>query len=701
MLRFCGAPKLARCPDAGDLASVPRGWLECCSSSQFEVCVQTIGATRATDEARHPTLSGVLPDGRGRARHPERIATHAKDGGRISEAVLPTQRLKEMSTAAEAEIRSPTASAVVRTSRQTSDSGALARAQHVIESQAPLPEVVRNAAAVRTPKTNPIEANTGTPAAAIDGALRLDTSCTSITSSPDPSKGILSSTPDAAASLPQQIVNADEASSARGNNMRRHDLSSPDPTLPPVEPVDVVQSRSNSKPLPAPPPPPMPRVLSVDTVPDMASMHPMSRSVTAHEEEDLDMPVEFGSGQVRVLLVVGSSTGAHGRQVGLDGAFKIEQWCHRCGITDVTVLVLSGPSDVESSIAELGRAAQTLASRCHAGDVCVLHLAGLEAVCQAAGLTSESAARPKGGSPDSLHESSCGKSAIDAAVAVAPGGDAEGAAQAAQAREIPLETTFSSLLPASCSVVCIADSRPGAALLGFSEDQVRQEVVVPQRLVFFLVCPERSSDLHVSDTMPHAGFCANAMIRSANALSLTDGPCSLACSAFFAEVSEQARDLFAAAGLPQPHIALLSVPSEDTANEVRWPIAALPKTPAKGVRLEAPQDPVLTQPVHTSAMRLESEPPNVVSDAGKQPRVRSLSPTAGRSGPPECQALCTRKGRKSCRGGSQKTRPSSHGRALPADLGSLSLMLTGGGLADPASGPKGPRRQAGARHSEA
>jgi len=165
-----------------------------------------------------------------------------------------------------------------------------------------------------------------------------------------------------------------------------------------------------------------------------------------------------------------------------------------------------------------------------------------------------------------------------------------------------------------------------------------------------------------------AGICASALLRAASALSLTDGPCSLSCRDFLAEVSEQVRDLAAAASLQAPTVSLWSYPVEATAGDVRWPIAAAPRN--KASLAAACGSPV-------------SKPPSVCPSTTAS--TRSLTP-------PEVDRQRRPRAHRD-----RRVQSAGNGRrhAMPADLSGLAKVLTGGavGGAVNASPPRRGHRQ--------
>merc|ERR1739848_822686 len=71
----------------------------------------------------------------------------------------------------------------------------------------------------------------------------------------------------------------------------------------------------------------------------------------------------------------------------------------------------------------------------------------------------------------------------------------------------------------------------------------------------------------------HTGISAAALLRAFDALSFVDGPCSLSCRDVLTEVGEQAQDLATEACMPLPRISVHGHPCNNTAADIRWPIA--------------------------------------------------------------------------------------------------------------------------------
>jgi hypothetical protein len=234
---------------------------------------------------------------------------------------------------------------------------------------------------------------------------------------------------------------------------------------------------------------------------------------------------------------------------------------------------------------------------------------------------------------------------------------------------------FGSLLPENVTVVIFGDSSPGVDMLGLGSGTLQaRSCKGGVRVISYIVNSEADDSDVISSAVAsdfslgiqqvsscqRAGIdCASALLRAASALSLADGPCSLSCRDFLAEVSEQLRDLAAAAALPAPKIMIRSHPLESTAGEVRWPIAAAPKNKATIAAMTC------TSPL--------SKAPSVCPSTTAS--TRSLTP-------PEVDRQRRSKGGT---GDHRARRVQSAGvnprrRAMPTDLSGLTKVLTGGAV---------------------
>lgn len=376
----------------------------------------------------------------------------------------------------------------------------------------------------------------------------------------------------------------------------------------------------------------------------------------------------WGAGAVRVLLAVmppsGSSAQAERKRC-LDDALRIEQWCSSCGIMDVTFLVPasgSGPGAAVTTLRELRIALRALGARCKPGDVCMLHLAGLDDLCNAR--------QP----------------------ALAPGGAAEDDAETA----FLAAGRLLGFLPPRVTVICISDSRrclaPGDEVSAAPAEAGCASSVSdcsPRTISFVLSAPEGVGDAVVAASPP--GFCTAAMLKAGEALSLVDGPCSLTCADFFAEMAEQAHDLAAARGAQAPSHEISCFPQSARPVAVAWPIVAAPRNQTRADDGAGGGEPRRLQvlPVHVETV---STPPLAASPrpllvTSPLPSALAYTTTfvASASSPP---ASLTRSSPPSASGDSDVSsrRTSNSARRLPKDLGGLSAMLTGG-FGGPARNP--------------
>eukprot|EP00927_Polykrikos_kofoidii_P046337 TRINITY_DN40569_c0_g1_i1.p1 TRINITY_DN40569_c0_g1~~TRINITY_DN40569_c0_g1_i1.p1 ORF type:complete len:707 (-),score=84.78 TRINITY_DN40569_c0_g1_i1:37-2157(-) len=229
----------------------------------------------------------------------------------------------------------------------------------------------------------------------------------------------------------------------------------------------------------------------------------------------------------------------------VDGAFKLEGWCHRCGLTNVTVLTLSKSHDPRELVATLRGAVKALGERCQSGDTCFLHLAiaGLDEV------------------------------------------DAIGTCSGT----LPTEDTLLARLPEQSTLVCLSDSDRGLALLGLDDAALTRRChggassfkAVVLLLDAHKVTGHNLVSVLAPTTRRSADICATALLRAAGALSLADGPCSLSCRDFLSEVAEQAQEFAESMQLAAPDAVIRAYPRDSTASDVRWPIAAAPRNQAR------------------------------------------------------------------------------------------------------------------------
>mmetsp|Transcript_98713 Transcript_98713/g.170976 ORF Transcript_98713/g.170976 Transcript_98713/m.170976 type:complete len:663 (-) Transcript_98713:89-2077(-) len=357
---------------------------------------------------------------------------------------------------------------------------------------------------------------------------------------------------------------------------------------------------------------------------------------------------------------------------GPESSKRIEQWCGTCDISDVTILSFEGCTAMECD-RRLGQSAAALTKRCQPGDTVVLHIAGLE----------------------------------DPAI---------------------IGISLAGQLPSMVTVVCIVDSRASLLLLGLDEESVCAVQDRSLRVVAMLLVQECSASPCAAASAAQADFSARAMLRAADALSLSDGPCSLSCRDFFQEMSDQASELAARTRVALPHTELIfhgtgalsagEAEAVDAAT-IRWPLAAAPRNQANDsagyteVPVESSPFPPVLEPGVMDAGKFDLVPPQGLSDP---PHRRSSAPVLFPSNP---VAASTRAraapsgypaGRRSSGNdprapllGRRKSdshgepRPRSSNRAMPTDLSGLSFMLTGGRLKGaPRSGSAGATRSGSA-----
>lgn len=306
-------------------------------------------------------------------------------------------------------------------------------------------------------------------------------------------------------------------------------------------------------------------------------------------------PLPWGRGTTRVLVAGVVVPNAFGKLSFLESAGRLEQWCRRCGIEDVVVLALPEGGEAASDAAELRQHMRALGARCQPGDVCVMHLAGLDSLVGAAEESSatedESRQGPadKGGGGDAaaaeyepFQEDAAPKQPVEELHALA---------EVATQPESSIGAEFLAALPPSVTVVCVVDACcEDGEVLTFGGAMATTEVAKDQglRIVTFAIrldadCnadgggedPESSSAALLARHRSSA-LCAAAIMRTADALSLADRPCSLTCSDFFFEMEDQVRGLADAGRLPPPDVALTAHPENGIAGRVRWPIAPRP-----------------------------------------------------------------------------------------------------------------------------
>jgi len=355
---------------------------------------------------------------------------------------------------------------------------------------------------------------------------------------------------------------------------------------------------------------------------------------------DTGVPAElaFGTGVARVLLVVGLGCNATARQGNLDSALRIEQWCASCELQDVNLVVLSAVVDSASAIAELQDSAYGLSKRCKPGDTCVIHIVGFEEL----------------------------ENTTEVGNMVA-------------------------LLPAYVTLVCIADSRSGPQLLGLHENRLGSTLSEKTRAILFVVSPELRSGAGVDQ---HGGMCASAMLRAADSLSLVDGPCSMTCGDFLAEMAEQLHDIAASSTAPRLHISLQAHPDYSIADSVLWPIVAPPQSLSRrgqggfcSVHAGMPEDGIgRWQPCSTSSCTGARSGscheklaivPEVPEEKAPSSESAASSTGSNRYSRPSSGSLSGGSIVRS-RGAASRRKSS----AMPTNIGSLSMFLIGGSIGE-------------------
>lgn len=251
----------------------------------------------------------------------------------------------------------------------------------------------------------------------------------------------------------------------------------------------------------------------------------------------------IASGVTRVLLASFlTSQPSRGRGSHRDVVPHIQEWCRKCGLEEVDVL-----ADQQ----ELQASAIAMAERCKPGDTCALLLTGLRA-----------ASDPGTAAPEEERGE-------------------EGAAMPL------LGSDFWAALPSSVALVCISDLTQAVRLSHATElrstaaEKEGHKGAAP--VILFSVSPGQGSLETDADVSTWSHLCASAMVRTADALSLADGPCKVSCGDFFAEMTEQARDLADDWSLPEPSVLLQSSPDSSSACSARWPLSRAPRELAREV----------------------------------------------------------------------------------------------------------------------
>jgi len=382
-----------------------------------------------------------------------------------------------------------------------------------------------------------------------------------------------------------------------------------------------------------------------------------------------EVEAEWGTGTVRVMVACTEK----------DHAAQLDQWCRRCGIVDVTRLDKS--EELELTISDLFR-------RCQPGDTCVMLLeasAGVDVVGNQSGFRLE--ALPLYTTIVSISDAPGGAWLSDESEANT---SLPGQCQFKVGNSVRLSSDRTFVRAAFACYgygwVGVMDemlggvfpvveaTRPGSIGLP-SPDGCRGGVLYfPSEVLrksgnARVVQLQLGLEADVEDgAVPGGrrtpcGFCG-AMLRAFEALSLADGPCSLSCSDFFAELEDQARDIAVASGL-KLQTTLHEHPDTGTADCVCWPIAAKPREMAKDAgSAGAPR-------LSTSATA------ETVTLSSAVPQQRERQPQCGRprrtrrspAGPAEMRTSIRRE------------QLHQH-RAMPSNLGSLSKMLTGGAISE-------------------
>eukprot|EP00928_Gymnodinium_smaydae_P080292 TRINITY_DN64010_c0_g1_i1.p1 TRINITY_DN64010_c0_g1~~TRINITY_DN64010_c0_g1_i1.p1 ORF type:complete len:841 (-),score=187.78 TRINITY_DN64010_c0_g1_i1:81-2603(-) len=362
-----------------------------------------------------------------------------------------------------------------------------------------------------------------------------------------------------------------------------------------------------------------------------------------------------------VAAVAGESSDESGRRC-LDGAQRLESWCRRCGIDDITLLSLSVERrDAAAALSELRAAIKALCARCRPGDACVLQLSGLQAL-GVDGVT---------GPPE------------------------------------PETSTSTARLPAGSTLVVVADAPDWRELAGLEAQESEH---------CFVWCVLGAADRD-SDVRWRPEVTASAMLRAADALSLADGPCALTCADFFEELSEQVREMTACtAGSPSPQITLgAQLPSgiAGGAGEVPWPLAARSRSlfvtggegssessacrrPLKQLQQTAQASPLKGAGAkrgnfETGGAELRAAGVGEVLPVVPMPRATEDADPVGAAVPSALPDVPSLPGggeaaeadgakRPSGSSGGERTRRRSGLRGMPTDLGGLSALLTGGGF---------------------
>lgn len=293
--------------------------------------------------------------------------------------------------------------------------------------------------------------------------------------------------------------------------------------------------------------------VSHEVLKDDVEQHSADVQTQAAEVTQIELPANtceheasyssIASGVTRVLLASFlTSHPSRGRGSHRDVVPHIQEWCRKCGLEEIDVL-----ADQQG----LQASAIAMAERCKPGDTCALLLTGLRA-----------ASDPGTAAPEEERGE-------------------EGAAMPL------LGSDFWAALPSSVALVCISDLTHAMRLSDATElrsaaaEKEGHKGAAP--VILFSVSPGQGVPETDADVSTWSHLCASSMVRTADALSLADGPCKVSCGDFFAEMTEQARDLADDWGLPEPSVLLQSSPDSSSACAARWPLSRAPRELAREV----------------------------------------------------------------------------------------------------------------------
>jgi hypothetical protein len=395
---------------------------------------------------------------------------------------------------------------------------------------------------------------------------------------------------------------------------------------------------------------------------------------------------DWGTGSVHVLLLSNGGAAGAGSSSFPDAAkaARIEQWCRRCNIDDVTFPVVETEQDSAPVSEQLKHILTVpMLARTRPGDTWFIHAAGIEE-----GVSND---MHTDGNVDTIG------GAVSPFVEDSPAAGIQEQAKVA----VPLE-----LLPPHVTIVCLTDSERSLERLGLQESRLTSLADHTFRIVVMMLLPSDP----ISTSVPQRGdLCANSMLRAADALSLADGPCGLTCDDFFQELADQACELSAAIRIPVPQVVLKAHPMEDNlAAAIRWPIAALPHNKSKGgitlsnaaMEFSMPVSESREHPAPTfvadfglafssmtpEASRQPSPQPVAAADPHPAQKRSNSSHLLPRSSWPSPPRAAERRRSGSTRADKvvsreyRESRSASGSRAMPTNLSGLSAMLTGGGL---------------------